>query len=175
MEIIETDLEGLYIIKPKIYSDERGYFMESFKQEIFEKKFPDIRFIQDNESKSSYGVLRGLHFQKAPFEQTKLVRVITGEVIDVVVDLRKGSRTYGEYRSFILSEINKTQLLIPKGLAHGYAVLSKEAIFAYKVDNFYSPEHENGINYSDPYLSIDWKIPKKEIIVSKKDSVLKNL
>jgi len=175
MEIIKTSIEGLVIIQPKVFEDERGYFMESYKESFIKENFPDIHFIQDNESKSCYGVLRGLHFQKPPFDQTKLVRVIDGEVLDVAVDLRKGSLTYGKWVSILLSGKNKKQLFIPKGFAHGYIVLSKNALFSYKVDNLYSPDHETGIIYNDKTLNIDWKIPKKNILISKKDQNLNSL
>lgn len=172
MEIIKTPIEGLVIIQPKVYSDERGYFMESFKESFFQENFPQIKFIQDNESRSTYGVLRGLHFQKPPFEQTKLVRVIKGEVLDVAVDLRHGSPTYGKHLSVLLSGENKKQFLIPKGFAHGFAVLSREAIFSYKVDNYYSVEHDSGIIYNDPQLNIDWRLKEESINVSEKDKNL---
>jgi len=172
MEIIKTSIEGLLIIKPKIFEDERGYFMESFKESFIKDNFPEIHFVQDNESKSSYGVLRGLHFQKPPFEQTKLVRVVKGVVQDVAVDLRTDSPTYGKYESIILSDENKKQLFIPKGFAHGFIVLSNEAVLSYKVDNLYSPKFESGIHYKDKNLNIDWKIEKKNIIVSDKDNKL---
>lgn len=172
MEIVKTSIEGLVIIKPKVYLDERGYFMESYKESIIKENFPDIHFIQDNESRSSYGVLRGLHFQKPPFEQTKLVRVIEGEVLDVAVDLRKNSRTYGKWESIILSGENKKQFFIPKGFAHGFLVLSEKAIFSYKVDNIYVPESESGILYNDTVLSIDWKINQDDVIVNHKDKIL---
>lgn len=174
MEIVKTSIEGLVIIQPKVFQDERGYFMESFKESFIKENFPDIHFIQDNESKSSYGVLRGLHFQKPPYEQTKLVRVVNGEVLDVAVDLRKNSLTYGKWESVILSSENKKQFLIPRGFAHGFVVLSKTAVFFYKVDNPYSPEHDCGIIYDDNKLNINWKIPKSDIILSKKDSELSN-
>lgn len=171
MEIIETSLEGLVIIKPKVFQDERGYFMESFKESFISKNFPHLNFIQDNESKSSYGVLRGLHFQKPPFEQTKLVRVISGKVLDVAVDLREESKNYGKHVSVELSDENKLQFLIPKGFAHGFLVMSEEAIFSYKVDNYYAPSCDSGIFYDS--LDIDWIIPKTEIIISEKDRNLK--
>lgn len=175
MDIIKTSIEGLVIIQPKVIEDERGYFMESYKESFINEKFPDIKFIQDNESKSSYGVLRGLHFQKPPFEQTKLVRVIDGEVLDVALDLRTNSKTYGKWESFVLSSENKRQLFIPKGFAHGFIVLSKEAVFTYKVDNHYSANHESGVNFKDPTLKIDWKIDKRKIVISSKDSKLNYL
>ena len=173
MEIVKTSIDGLVIIQPKVFEDERGYFMESYKESFFKANFPDIHFIQDNESKSSYGVLRGLHFQKPPFEQTKLVRVIKGEVLDVAVDLRKNSPTYGKWKSFILSGDNKKQLLIPKGFAHGFLTLSKGAIFSYKVDNIYAPEFEDGIYCFDETLSINWPLAKDKIKIFKKDKKLK--
>lgn len=175
MEIINTSIEGLAIIQPKVFEDERGYFMESFKESFFKESFPDIHFIQDNESKSSYGVLRGLHFQKSPYEQTKLVRVVKGKVLDVAVDLRKNSSTYCKWESFILSEENKHQLLIPKGFAHGFVVLSNEAILSYKVDNPYSPESDSGIRYNDVKLAIDWKVQPSDLIISPKDRSLNSL
>lgn len=175
MEIITTALKDLLIIKPKVFEDDRGYFMESFKQSFIEENFPGIKFIQENESKSNYGVLRGLHFQTAPYEQTKLVRVVKGKVLDIAVDLRKGSETYGKWESFILSSSNKKQLLIPKGMAHGFVVLSKTAVFSYKVDNVYSPGHESGIIYNDPNLNIDWKLSHSKLIISKKDKLLKTI
>ena len=175
MEIIKTSIKGLVIIQPKVYSDKRGYFMESFKEDFISENFPNIHFIQDNESKSSYGVLRGLHYQKAPFEQSKLVRVVEGEVLDVAVDLRKGSESFGKHESVLLSSQNKRQLFIPKGFAHGFVVLSKQAIFIYKVDNPYSKESESGILFSDPSLNIDWKIREDELIISEKDKQLKTL
>lgn len=173
MEIIKTSIEGLVIIEPKVFEDERGYFMESFKESFIYENFPDLKFIQDNESKSSYGVLRGLHFQKPPFEQTKLVRVIRGEVLDVAVDLRKESDTFGKWESIILTGKNKKQFLIPKGFAHGFVVLSKEAIFAYKVDNPYAPEFDSGIIYNDQTLNINWRINNKDVLISSKDTKLK--
>jgi len=173
MEIIKTNIEGLVIIKPKVYEDERGYFMESFKESFIKKNFPNINFIQDNESKSSFGVLRGLHFQSPPFDQTKLVRVIKGKVLDVAVDLRKNSKTFGKWESVILSGKNKKQLLIPKGFAHGFIVHSNKAIFSYKVDTPYKKESEKGIIYNDKSLNIDWGIDEKEIIISQKDLNLK--
>ena len=174
MEFIKTKIEDLIIIKPPVHEDGRGYFMETFKESIFKDKFPHINFIQDNESASKYGILRGLHFQINPFSQTKLVRVSHGEVLDVAVDLRKKSKTFGKYFSINLSSNNKLQLLIPKGFAHGYVVLSKYAIFNYKVDSIYSPKHEKGIIWNDPNINIDWKIPIDVIKLSKKDKNFKN-
>ncbi len=169
MEIIKTSIEGLVIIRPRIFSDSRGYFFESYSQRDFEKEIGDIHFVQDNESKSSYGVLRGLHFQKPPYAQSKLVRVIKGTVLDVVVDIRKGSPTYGKWEAVELSEDNKLQLFIPRGFAHGFSVLSKEALFQYKCDNFYHPEAEGAIAWDDPQLNIAWQLPKDSIILSAKD------
>jgi len=175
MEIVKTSIEGLVIIKPRVFEDERGYFMESFKESFIKENFPDIHFIQDNESKSTYGVLRGLHFQKPPFEQTKLVRVIDGEVLDVAVDLRQNSPTYGKWESVILSGENKKQFFIPKGFAHGFIVLSKKAIFSYKVDNPYAPDYDTGIKYDDKQINIDWVVPESDIILSKKDKNMSSL
>jgi dTDP-4-dehydrorhamnose 3,5-epimerase len=169
MEIIKTSIEGLVIIRPRIFSDSRGYFFESYSQRDFEKEVGDIHFVQDNESKSSYGVLRGLHFQKPPYAQSKLVRVIKGTVLDVAVDIRKGSPTYGKWEAVELSEDNKLQLFIPRGFAHGFSVLSKEALFQYKCDNFYHPEAEGAIAWDDPQLNIAWQLPKDSIILSAKD------
>ncbi len=174
MEITKTSIEGLLIIKPKVFEDDRGYFMESYKDSFIKESFPDIHFVQDNESKSSYGVLRGLHFQKPPFEQTKLVRVIQGEVLDVAVDLRKDSETYGKWESIILSGENKKQFLVPKGFAHGFIVISDTAIFSYKVDNIYAPDYDSGIIYNDQDLNIDWRLSKDDIIISEKDKSLSN-
>ena len=174
MEIISTSINDLFILKPNVYEDNRGHFFESFNSKIFTETFPKITFVQDNESISKYGVIRGLHFQKKPFEQTKLVRVISGKILDVVVDLRKDSITFGTYASFILSEKNKKQLLIPKGFAHGFLTLSKTATVSYKVDNYYSPSSDCGIIFDDPDLDIDWGINLKNIIISKKDKNLKS-
>jgi dTDP-4-dehydrorhamnose 3,5-epimerase len=173
MEIIKTGIEGLVIIQPKVFQDERGYFMESYKESFIKENFPDVKFIQDNESKSSFGVLRGLHFQKAPHEQTKLVRVVKGKVQDIAVDLRKDSPTFGKYESVILSDENKKQLFIPKGFAHGFLTLSEKAIFSYKVDQNYSNAHEKGIYFRDPFIKIKWALVNDEIKVSKKDNKLK--
>ncbi|WP_213524319.1 dTDP-4-dehydrorhamnose 3,5-epimerase [Nonlabens sp.] len=173
MEIIKTSIEGLVVVQPRVFEDERGYFMESYKESFIKNNFPDIHFIQDNESRSSYGVLRGLHFQKPPFEQTKLVRVIVGEVLDVAVDLRENSLTYGKWESVILSGENKKQFFIPKGFAHGFVVLSNSAVLCYKVDNPYEPDYDSGIKFNDETLKINWKLPIEEIIVSSKDLGLK--
>lgn len=156
-------------MEPKVFGDARGYFMECFRADIIKEQIGDITFVQDNESRSCYGVLRGLHFQKEPYAQTKLVRVIEGEVLDVAVDIRKGSKTYGKHVAVRLSSENKRQLLIPKGFAHGYAVLSPNAVFSYKCDAYYHPESEGGIAYDDDALGIDWLIPKDNIILSEKD------
>lgn len=169
MYIIETDIEGVKIIEPKVFGDERGYFFESFSQRKFEEKVCKIVFVQDNESLSEYGVVRGLHFQKPPHEQAKLVRVVKGKVLDVVVDIRKNSPTYGRHVSIELSAENKRQLFIPHGFAHGYAVLEKETIFQYKCDNYYAPDHEGAILWNDPTLNIDWHLPHTDIILSEKD------
>lgn len=169
MEITQSSIQGVYIIKPTIYEDERGYFFESYSQKIFRNSIKNISFVQDNESKSCYGVLRGLHFQKPPFAQSKLVRVIKGAVLDVAVDIRKGSPTFGQHVAIELTEDNHYQLFIPRGFAHGFSVLSKDVIFQYKCDNFYSPKHEGAIAWNDSDLNIDWRIPTNKIILSEKD------
>ena len=170
MEIIKTNIEGVVIIEPRIFKDDRGYFFESFSQREFEEKVCETTFVQDNESKSSYGVLRGLHFQKPPFAQSKLVRVIKGAVLDVAVDIRKGSPTFGQYVSVELTGENHRQFFIPRGFAHGFSVLSEEVIFQYKCDNFYSPQSEGAIAWNDPDLNIDWRIPAEKVVLSEKDS-----
>lgn len=167
MKVIKTKLEGVVIIEPQVFFDDRGYFFESFSQQRF--NVAPITFVQDNESKSSYGVLRGLHFQKPPFAQSKLVRVVKGKVLDVAVDLRKNSPTFGQYESVVLSEENKRQFFIPQGFAHGFAVLSEEAIFQYKCDNYYAPQSEGSVRWNDPTIAIDWQLPEKDIILSAKD------
>jgi dTDP-4-dehydrorhamnose 3,5-epimerase len=173
MEIQKFDIEGLLLIKPKVFGDERGYFFESFNQKRFEEVVGEtVNFIQDNESKSSYGVLRGLHFQRPPFNQAKLVRVIEGKVLDVAVDLRANSPTFGQHQSVILSSEDKHQYFIPRGFAHGFLVLSETAIFAYKVDNDYAPTHDDGIIFNSESLGIDWTIDEKEIQLSGKDKQL---
>lgn len=169
MNIIKTDIEGVLIIEPKVFGDDRGYFFESFSQKEFEKKVCKTTFVQDNESKSKYGVLRGLHFQKPPYAQAKLVRVVKGKVLDVAVDIRKDSPTFGKHVTIELSEENKRQLFIPKGFAHGFAVLSEEAVFQYKCDNYYAPQAEGGILWNDPALNIDWKLRIEDVILSEKD------
>ena len=170
MEIIKTNIEGVVIIETRIFKDDRGYFFESFSQREFEEKVCKTTFVQDNESKSSYGVLRGLHFQKPPFAQSKLVRVIKGAVLDVAVDIRKGSPTFGQYVSVELTGENHRQFFIPRGFAHGFSVLSEEVIFQYKCDNFYSPQSEGAIAWNDPDLNIDWRIPAEKVVLSEKDS-----
>ncbi len=175
MKFIKTDIEGLIIIEPKVFGDSRGYFFESFNQKQFEENIGPVSFVQDNESRSSYGVLRGLHFQRPPFNQAKLVRCIEGEVLDVAVDLRKDSPTFEKHVSVLLSDENKRQFFVPRGFAHGFVVLSKSAIFSYKVDNWYAPEHDSGIAWNDPELAIDWKISTESILLSAKDKELKTL
>lgn len=169
MNIITTDIEGLVIIEPKVFGDDRGYFMETFSEQLFREQVADVQFVQDNESKSKYGVLRGLHFQTPPHEQAKLVRVVRGKAWDVAVDIRKDSPTYGQYIGVELSEENKRQVYIPRGFAHGFSVLSEELIFQYKCDNYYHPESEGAIAWDDPLLNIDWKLPLGDIILSEKD------
>lgn len=169
IKITTTAIEGVVILEPEVFGDERGYFFESFSQREFEKKVCKTTFVQDNESSSRYGVLRGLHFQKPPHEQAKLVRVVKGKVLDVVVDIRKGSPTFGQHISTELSGENKRQLFIPRGFAHGFAVLSDEAVFQYKCDRYYVPCSEGGILWNDPDLRIDWKLPVEDVILSEKD------
>jgi len=170
MKIEETKLKGCFILQPNVYQDKRGFFFESFNEKLFfEKIGSSISFIQDNQSFSNYGVLRGLHLQKGKNAQAKLVRVLSGEVLDVAVDLRTNSSTYGQHIAIKLSASNKTQLFIPRGFAHGFIVLSKTADFFYKVDNYYAPKSEGGLLFNDPKLNIDWLIDKKDIIVAKKD------
>lgn len=175
MEIIKTDIEGLLIIKPQIFKDSRGYFFESFSQREFNEKVAPIQFVQDNESCSTYGVMRGLHFQKPPYSQSKLVRCVKGRVLDVAVDIRKGSPTYGKHIAIELSAENHLQLFIPKGFAHGFAVLSKEAIFQYKCDEFYTPQSEGGIQLMDESLGINWPISTDDAILSDKDKIYPKL
>ena len=175
MEVIKTDIEGVVIIEPRIFEDERGYFYESFSQREFEEKVCRTTFVQDNQSKSSYGVLRGLHFQKTPYCQSKLVRCIKGAVLDVAVDIRKGSPTFGKHVAVELTEDNHRQFFVPRGFAHGFAVLSKEAVFQYKCDNFYCKESEGAVAWNDPELAIDWRIPAEDILLSEKDRLSKNI
>ena len=170
MEIIKTQIEGVVIIEPRLFKDERGYFFESFNQKEFEDKVCKTKFIQDNESKSSYGVVRGLHFQKPPFAQSKLVRVVKGAVLDVAVDIRKDSPTFRQHVAVELTEDNHRQFFIPRGFAHGFSVLSKEVIFQYKCDNFYAPQSEGAIAWDDPDLGIDWQISIDDILLSEKDN-----
>lgn len=169
MEVIKTDIEGVVIIEPRVFRDERGYFFESFSQREFDEKVRPINFIQDNESMSSYGVMRGLHFQRPPYTQSKLVRCVKGAVLDVAVDIRKDSPTYGKHVSVILTEENHRQFFVPRGFAHGFAVLSETAVFQYKCDNFYAPQADGGISIKDESLGIDWQIPTKNTILSEKD------
>lgn len=171
MNYIETEIPGVWIIEPKVFNDARGYFMEAYKQVEFEQHIGKINFIQDNESCSSKGVLRGLHYQLAPYSQSKLVRVITGRVLDVAVDLRAGSPTFGKYVAVELSAENKRQFFIPQGFAHGFHVLSEEAIFTYKVDNPYMPTHERGLRFNDPGIGVDWGITNIDAVnLSEKDT-----
>ena len=169
MEIIQTEIEGVYILKPRIFEDSRGYFFESYSQRDFDANVAPVRFVQDNESRSSYGVMRGLHFQFPPYSQAKLVRCVRGAVLDVAVDIRKGSPTYGRHVAAELTEDNHLQFYIPKGFAHGFAVLSESAVFQYKCDEFYHPEADGGISILDSSLGIDWKIPVGKTILSEKD------
>ena len=169
MEVIKTALEGVVIIEPRIFKDARGYFFESFSQKEFNEKVMPIDFVQDNESMSSYGVMRGLHYQRMPYTQSKLVRCVKGAVLDVAVDIRKGSPTFGQHVAVELTEENHRQLFIPRGFAHGFAVLSDVAVFQYKCDNFYAPQADAGIQLLDEALGIDWKIPTAEAILSEKD------
>jgi len=174
MKIIKTDIPDLLLLEPRIFPDERGYFFESYNQGFYEKNGLDYTFVQDNESMSSYGVIRGLHYQLAPYSQAKLIRVIKGRIYDVAVDLRENSPTFGKWQGFEITEDNKRQLLIPRGFAHGFSVLSKEVLFVYKCDNLYFPEADRGINFDDPALGIDWGINKVDAIISAKDKVLPN-
>lgn len=170
MKVIQTAIEGVVIIEPNVFNDARGYFFESFSQREFEEKVCKTVFVQDNESKSSYGVLRGLHFQKPPYTQSKLVRVVKGAVLDVAVDIRKGSPTFGRHVSVELTADNHRQFFVPRGFAHGFSVLSEEVIFQYKCDNFYAPQSEGAIAWNDPLLGINWHVPAEEIILSGKDT-----
>ena len=169
MEYIRTDIEGVFVIEPRVFNDARGYFFEAWKQEEFNEHVGEVNFIQDNESKSSFGVLRGLHYQKGELSQAKLVRVIKGKVLDVAVDIRKSSPTFGKHVMVELSEDNKRQLFIPRGFAHGFLVLSDEAVFTYKVDNPYAPQVEAGIRWNDPELAIEWPIDPAQVLTSEKD------
>ena len=169
MKVIKTDIEGVVIIEPDVFGDSRGYFLESYSEKEFNSNVRQVRFVQDNESRSHYGVLRGLHFQKPPYAQSKLVRVVKGAVLDVAVDIRKGSPTFGKYVAVELSEDNHLQCFIPRGFAHGFAVLTDDVVFQYKCDNFYAPQSEGAIAWDDPDLGIDWKIPQDMLILSEKD------
>lgn len=169
MEVIKTAIEGVVIIEPRVFKDARGYFFESFSQREFEERVRPINFVQDNESMSSYGVMRGLHFQRPPYTQSKLVRCVKGKVLDVAVDIRKGSPTYGQHVAVELSEDNHRQFFVPRGFAHGFAVLSETAVFQYKCDNFYAPEADGGISIKDENLGIDWQIPMDKAVLSEKD------
>ena len=172
MNVIKTEIEGLLILEPKIFGDSRGYFYESYNKQRFEEVTGlNINFVQDNQSKSCYGVLRGLHFQKPPYAQSKLVRCVKGQILDISVDIRKSSPTFGKYVAVELSEDNHRQLFIPHGFAHGFVVLSEEAIFQYKCDNFYHKESEGAIAWNDPEINIDWTIPFEDVILSDKDKV----
>lgn len=171
MEVIKTAIDGVVIIEPKVFKDARGYFFESYSQREFEEKVRKINFVQDNESMSSYGVMRGLHFQCPPFTQSKLVRCVKGAVLDVAVDIRKGSPTYGQHVAVELTEENHRQFFVPRGFAHGFAVLSDIAVFQYKCDNFYAPDADGGISIKDESLGIDWKIPTDKVLLSEKDTM----
>ena len=170
MNVIQTEIQGVVIIEPRVFGDSRGYFFESFSEKNFKEQVADVDFVQDNQSKSCYGVVRGLHFQKPPHAQAKLVRVVKGRVLDVAVDLREGSPTYGRHFSVELSEENHRMLFIPRGFAHGFSVLSEEVVFQYKCDNYYHPESEGAIAWNDPDLGIDWGIPSDKVILSAKDA-----
>ena len=169
IEVIKTDIDGVIIIQPKVFGDSRGYFMESYSMRDFNEQVAQISFVQDNESMSTYGVMRGLHFQRPPYAQSKLVRCVKGKVIDVAVDIRKGSPTYGKHVAVELSEDNHRQFFIPRGFAHGFAVLSETSVFQYKCDEFYHPEADGGINIKDENLGIHWRIPVEKAILSEKD------
>ena len=169
MNVIQTEIPGVVVIEPRVFEDPRGYFFESFSQRDFDSQVREVKFVQDNESKSSYGVLRGLHFQKPPHAQSKLVRVVEGSVLDVAVDIRKGSPTFGKYVAVELSEQNHRQFFIPRGFAHGFVVLTDEVVFQYKCDNFYAPQSEGAVAWNDPDLNIDWKVPADKILLSDKD------
>ena len=170
MNVIKTQLEGVVIIEPRIFNDARGYFFESFSQRDFNQQVREVTFVQDNESKSSYGVLRGLHYQKPPYTQSKLVRVVKGAVLDVAVDIRKGSPTFGKYVAVELTEDNHRQFFVPRGFAHGFSVLTDTAVFQYKCDNFYAPQSEGAIAWNDPDIGIDWRIPADKVLLSAKDA-----
>lgn len=170
MKVSQTDIPGVVIIEPRVFEDARGYFFESYNKKDFDATVRPVDFVQDNESRSSYGVVRGLHYQKGPHSQSKLVRVLQGRVLDIAVDIRRGSPTFGKHVAVELSGENKRQLFIPRGFAHGFAVLSPEAVFQYKCDNFYAPQAEGAIAWNDPALGIDWGIPVHDVVLSEKDS-----
>ena len=170
INVIKTDIEGVVIIEPKVFGDSRGYFFESWSQKDFDELVRPIKFVQDNESMSTYGVMRGLHFQRPPFTQSKLVRCVKGAVLDVAVDIRKGSPTYGKHVAVELTEENHRQFFVPRGFAHGFAVLSETAVFQYKCDNFYAPQADGGISILDDSLGIDWRIPTEKALLSEKDT-----
>lgn len=170
MKVIKTDIEDVVIIEPDVFGDARGYFFESYSQKKFDEQVRPVKFVQDNESKSKYGVLRGLHFQKGKDAQSKLVRVVKGRVLDVAVDIRKGSPTFGKYVAVELTEDNHRQLFVPRGFAHGFSVLSEEAIFQYKCDNLYAPQSEGAIAWNDPDININWQLPAQDVLLSAKDS-----
>lgn len=172
MPLITTEIPDLLIFEPKVFTDSRGYFFESYNEKIFEEQGINIRFVQDNQSSSSYGVIRGLHYQLNPYAQTKLIRVLSGRILDVAVDIRKGSPTFGQHFDLELSAENKKQLLVPKGFAHGFSVLSETAEVLYKCDEFYNKNSEGGIRFDDPALNIDWQIPADKAIISDKDKIL---
>ncbi|MGN0904302.1 MAG: dTDP-4-dehydrorhamnose 3,5-epimerase [Alphaproteobacteria bacterium] len=172
MPFIQTDIQGVVVFEPRVFTDARGYFFETYNEQVFREAGIDAVFVQDNQSKSSYGVIRGLHFQKGEHAQAKLVRVLEGTVLDVAVDLREGSATFGKHVAVELSAANNRQLFIPRGFAHGFSVLSETAVFAYKCDNFYNKESEGGISYADPDLNIDWRVPVESACVSDKDKIL---
>ncbi len=171
MNVINTEIPGVVIIEPRVFGDHRGYFFESFSERDFKENVREVKFVQDNESKSCYGVLRGLHFQKPPHAQSKLVRVVKGRVLDVAVDIRRGSPTFGKHVAVELSEDNHRQFFIPRGFAHGFVVLSEEAVFQYKCDNYYAPQSEGAVAWDDPDLGIDWGVPMDKVILSDKDKV----
>lgn len=175
MKFTEQSIKGVWVIEPKVFTDERGYFMESYKREIFEQHIGKVEFLQDNESKSTKGVLRGMHYQTGEYSQAKLVRALQGRVLDVVVDIRKSSPTFGQYVAVELTEDNKKQLFVPRGFAHGFLVLSGTAVFSYKVDNVYSPAHDASILWNDPAIGIDWGVKEEELILSAKDKAAKLL
>ena len=170
MKVIPTEIEGVVLLEPNVFGDERGYFFESYSEQSFDRLVRPVRFVQDNESMSKYGVLRGLHFQRGAHAQSKLVRVVRGRVLDVAVDIRRGSPTFGRHVAVELTEDNKRQFVIPRGLAHGFSVLSDEAVFQYKCDNLYAPESEGAIAWNDPSLGIDWHLPPGDVVLSPKDS-----